>query len=100
MGFLLGISGRFNITFEQLEFKASGKTPSDTCDVEYVCAFEIKLWLWEGQLEKFANYAHFATLQENKPTSSTWFFSVIQHLRTDFSFRFDDIRSLKQYQIV
>ena len=59
----------------------------------YIRAFT-KLRLWEGQLES-GNYAHFPTLQENKPTSSTPFVSVIQHLRTEFLSRFGDIRSLE-----
>ena len=41
------------------------------------------------------NYAHFPTLQESKPTSSTPFVSVIRYLRTEFLSRFDDIRSLE-----
>ena len=41
------------------------------------------------------DYAHFPTLQENKPTSNTSFVSVIQHLRTEFLSRFGDIRSLE-----
>ena len=60
----------------------------------YIRTFTTKLRLWEGQLES-GNYAHFPTLQENKPTSSTTFVSVIQHLRTEFLFRFGDIRSLE-----
>ena len=42
-----------------------------------------------------ANYAHFATLQENKPISTTLFVSVKRHLMTKFSYRFGDIRSRK-----
>ena len=60
----------------------------------YIRAFTTKLRLWEGQLES-GNYAHFPILQENKPTSSTPFVSVIQHLRTEFLSRFDDIRFLE-----
>ena len=57
-----------------------------------VRAFETKLWLWEIQLGN-AKYAHFATLQENKPMNSTLFVpvSMIRHLRTKFSSRFSDI---------
>ena len=40
-----------------------------------------------------ANYAHFASLQENNPMSTTLFVSVIRHSRTKFSSRFSDIRS-------
>ena len=40
-----------------------------------------------------ANYAHFATLQENKLMSTILFVSVIRDLRTEFSSRFSDIRS-------
>ena len=38
-------------------------------------------------------YAHFATLQENKPISTTLFVSMTRHLRTEISFRFSDICS-------
>ena len=38
---------------------------------------------------------HYPTLQENKPTGSTPFVSVIQHLKTEFLSRFGDIRSLE-----
>ena len=58
----------------------------------YVRAFETKLRLWKIQLGN-ANYAHFATLQENKPMSTTLFVSMIRHLRTEFSSRFSDICS-------
>ena len=40
-----------------------------------------------------ANYAHFATLQENKLMSTTLFVTVIRDLRTEFSSRFSDILS-------
>ena len=60
----------------------------------YIRAFTTKLRLWEGQLES-GDYAHFPTLQENKPTSNTPFVSVIQNLRTKFLSRFGDIRSLE-----
>ena len=53
----------------------------------YVRAFETKLRLWGIHLVN-ANYAHFATLQENKPMSTTLFVSVIRHLRTEFSSHF------------
>ena len=58
----------------------------------YVRAFETKLRLWEIQLGN-ANYAHFATLQENKPMSTTLFVSTIRHLKTEFSSRLSDICS-------
>ena len=45
----------------------------------YVRAFETKLRIWKIQLGN-ANYAHFATLQENKPMSTTLFVSMIRHL--------------------
>ena len=57
-------------------------------------AFTTKLRLWEGQLEN-GNYAHFPTLQENKPTCSNSFVSVIRHVRTEFLSRFGNIRSLE-----
>ena len=60
----------------------------------HIRAFTMKLRLWEGQLEH-GNNAHFLTLQENKPTSSTPFVSVIRNLRTEFLSRFGDIRSLE-----
>ena len=58
----------------------------------YVRAFETKLQLWEIQFGN-ANYAHFATLQENNSMSTTLFVSVIRHLRTEFLSCFSDIRS-------
>ena len=60
----------------------------------YICAFTTKLRLWESQLES-GNYAHFPTLQENKPTSSNAFVSVIRNLRTEFLSCFGDIRLLE-----
>ena len=60
----------------------------------YIRAFTTKVRLSEGQLES-GNYAHFPTLQENKPTSSTPFVSVIQHLKTEFLSRCGDIRFLE-----
>ena len=59
----------------------------------YVRAFETKLRLWKIQWGN-ANYAHFATRQENKPMSTTLFVSMIfKYLRTEFSFCFSDICS-------
>ena len=40
-----------------------------------------------------ANYAHFATLQENKPMSTALFVSAKRPFRTDFLSRFGDMRS-------
>ena len=60
----------------------------------YIRAFETKLRLWEIQLGN-ANYAHFATLQQNKPMSTTLFVSVIRHFGTEFSSRFSNICSRK-----
>ena len=62
----------------------------------YVRAFETTLRLWEIQLRN-ANYAHFATLQENKPMSTTLFVSVIRHLRTELSSRFSCICSRENH---
>ena len=47
----------------------------------WICvrAFETKLQIWKIQLGN-ANYAHFATLQENKPMYTTLFVSMIRHL--------------------
>ena len=61
---------------------------------KYVLAFETKLRLWECQLDK-ENYVHFPTLEESKPTRNTAFVTVIRNLRTEFSSRFSDIRSLQ-----
>ena len=45
----------------------------------YVRAFETKLRIWKIKLGN-TNYAHFATLQENKRMSTTLFVSMIRHL--------------------
>ena len=65
----------------------------------YVRAFETKLRLWEIQLGN-AYYAHFATLQENKPMSTTLFVSTIRHLRTEFSSRLAVLHRLKNSEAV
>ena len=61
-------------------------------------AFTTKLRLCEGQLES-GNYAHFPTLQENKPTSNTPFVSAIRNLKTEFLSRFGDICSLENIKL-
>ena len=90
LAFLVDVTSHLN----KLNLQLQGKQQLIHEMWSYIRAFTTKLRLWEGQLES-GNYAHFPTLQENKPTSSTPFVSVIQHLRTEFLFRFGDIRSLE-----
>ena len=85
-------SSQCNISFEQLEFAASKKASVNT--QSYIPTFTTKLHLWESWLES-GNYAHFATLQQNKLRSSTVFVSMIQDLRTEFSSCFGGICFLK-----
>ena len=59
-----------------------------------ILAFETKLRLWECQLDK-TNYVNFFAVEESKPSNSTAFVAVIRNLRTKFSSRFSDIRSLE-----
>ena len=72
MGLQFSIFGRCNVSFEQVESAASRKAAVDTQNVEFYTRIHNKLRLWDGQLER-GNYAHFPTLQENKPTSTTPF---------------------------
>ena len=91
MGLQFSISGRCNVSFEEVESAASRKAAVDIRKVKlytyiyysYIRAFTTKLQLWEGQLES-GNYAHFPTLKEYKPKSNTPFVFVIQHSRTEF----------------
>ena len=77
---------------DNLNLQLQGKLQSIHEMWSYVRAFETKLRLWKNQLGN-ANYAHFATLQENKPMSTILFVSMIRYLRTEFSSRFSDICS-------
>ena len=90
LAFLVDVTSHLN----KLNLKLQGKQQLIHKMWSYIRAFTTKLRLWEGQLES-GNYAHFPILQENKPTSSTPFVSVIQHLRTEFLSRFGDIRFLE-----
>ena len=90
LAFLVDVTSHLN----KLNLQLQGKQQLIHEMWSYIRAFTTKLRLWEGQLES-GNYAHFPTLQENKPTSSTPFVSVIQHLKTEFLSRFGDIRSLE-----
>ena len=90
LAFLVDVTSHLN----KLNLQLQGKQQLIHEMWSYIRAFTTKLRLWEGQLES-GNYAHFPTLQENKPTSSTPFVSVTQHLKTEFLSRFGDIRSLE-----
>ena len=79
LAFLVDVTSHLN----KLNLQLQGKQQLIHEMWSYIRAFKTKLRLWEGQLES-RNYAHFPTSQENKPTSSTPFVSVIQHLRTKF----------------
>ena len=61
---------------------------------KYILAFDAKLRLCECQLDKEI-YVLFPTLEESKLTSNTGLITVIRNLRTEFSSRFSDIRSLQ-----
>ena len=81
---------------DNLNLQLQGKLPLIHEMWSYVRAFETTLRLCEIQLRN-ANYAHFATLQENKPMGISLFVSMIRHLRTEFSSRFSDIRSCENH---
>ena len=95
LAFLVDVTSHLN----KLNLQLHGKQQLIHEMWSYILSFTTKLRLWEGQLES-GNYAHFPTLQENKPTSSTTFVSVIRNLRTEFLSPFGDICSLEKYQIV
>ena len=60
----------------------------------HILAFETKLRLWGCQLQK-ENYVPLPAQTESKPATNTKFVIVIQNLRTEFSTRFSEIRSLE-----
>ena len=65
LAFLVDVTSHLN----KLNLQLQGKQQLIHEMWSYIRAFTTKLRLWEGQLES-GNYAHFPTLQENKPTSS------------------------------
>ena len=89
LSFLVYVTSHLN----KLNLQLQGKQQLIHKMWSYIRAFTTKLRLWEGQL-KSGNYAHFPKLQENKPTNSTLFVSVIRNLRTEFLSRFGDIHWL------
>jgi hypothetical protein len=88
LAFLVDLTSHLN----HLNLQLQGKDQLIHDMWRHITAFEIKLRLWECQLEK-SNYAHFPTLEETKPTNSNIFVNVIRDLRTDFFSRFADLRS-------
>ena len=72
LAFLVNVMSHLN----KLNLQLQGKHQLIHEMWSYICTFTTKLQIWEGQIES-GNYAHFPTLQENKPMSSTPFVSVI-----------------------
>ena len=90
LAFLVDLTSHLNKLNSQLQ----GKNQLIHEMWKYILAFETKLRLWECQLDK-ENYVYFPTLEESKLTSNTAFVTVIRNLKTEFSSRFSDIRSLQ-----
>ncbi|KAI6647823.1 hypothetical protein LOD99_8410 [Oopsacas minuta] len=61
---------------------------------EHICSFEIKLQLWENQLQE-KNFVHFPTLKANNPDDTGTYVSFISDLRAQFSARFMDVQKYK-----
>ena len=62
---------------------------------EHVCAFEVKLRLWERQLQQF-NYAHFPMLAEIQPADAAVYVAFIAQLREQLATRFTELRASSQ----
>lgn len=88
LAFLVDLTSHLN----HLNLQLQGKNQLIHDMWRHITAFETKLRLWECQLEN-SNYSHFPKLAEIKPANSSMFVNVIRDLRTDFSSRFDDLRS-------
>ena len=89
LAFLVDVTSHLN----KLNLQLQGKCQLIHDMWGHIRSFTTKLRLWESQLES-GNYAHFPILQQHHPFYSDQFVSVVQYLRTEFSSRLGDIRSI------
>ena len=76
LAFLVDISKHMNV----LNIKLQGRDQLISKLFEHVCAFEVKIRLWVGQLRQ-RNYAHFSTLSASQPSEATTYVAFAGHLR-------------------
>ena len=89
--FLVDISKHMNV----LNIKLQGRDQLINKLFEHVCAFEVKLRLWVGQLKQ-CNYAHFPTLSASQLNEVTTYVAFVGQLREQFKTRFTDQRANNQ----
>ena len=87
LAFLVDITKHLNTLNLQLQ----GRSQLINVLYERICAFEIKLCLWEAQL-KSRNFTHFPHLIENQPKDIALHVSYVSDLRSQFANRFSDLR--------
>ena len=91
LAFLVAISKHMNV----LNIKLQGRDQLSNKLFEHICAFEVKLHLWEGRLKQ-CNNAHFPTLSASQPIEAPTYDNFVGLLREQFNPPFADVRANNQ----
>ena len=81
----------FTLHMNKLNLQLLGKEQLINRMYDYITVFVNKLRLWETQLIN-SNFAHFPNLSLCKPANSDKYVSVIVSTKSQFEFRFDDMK--------
>ena len=84
----------FTLHMSKLNLQLQGKEQLINRMYDYITAFVNKLRFWETQLIN-SNFAHFPNLARCKPANSDKYVSVIVSTKTEFKFRFGDMKKQK-----
>ncbi|KAK0153315.1 General transcription factor II-I repeat domain-containing protein 2A [Merluccius polli] len=88
LAFMVGITKHLS----ELNIKLQGPHQLVNSLLSNVKSFEVKLRLWQGQLER-GNTVHFPTLQEQKPDVTTEYAGECAKLIQAFDERFHDVKN-------
>ncbi|TWW65017.1 hypothetical protein D4764_22G0006640 [Takifugu flavidus] len=95
--FLSDLAFMVDITkhLSELNIKLQGPNQLVSSLLSNVKTFEVKLRLWQGQLER-GNTVHFPTLQEQKPDVMTEYAGECAKLVQAFDERFHDVKNIQR----
>ena len=91
LAFMVDISKHLS----ELNIKLQGPNQLISSLLSNVKSFEVKLRLWQGQLER-GNTVHFPTLQEQKPDVTTEYAGECAKLIQAFDERFHDVKNIQK----
>ena len=90
--FLVDITNHLNMLNSEMQ----GMNQSINVLYEHIYAFEVKLQLWELQLEE-SNCVHFPTLRSHQPCDVSYYAKFISDLKDQFNTRFADMDEHRKY---